>query len=81
MVDALRAGVTTYGTFDRDAPYGDGSTPLKPAPKPFEDPSQVPYGGSPPMLMYVMAHCTQRTSFVVLFCPGLPLTKALPFAC
>ena len=25
MVDALRAGVTTYGTFDRDAPYGDGS--------------------------------------------------------
>ena len=79
MVDALRAGVTTYGTFDRDAPYGDGSTPLKPAPKPFEDPSQVPYGGSPPMLMYVMAHCT---SFRLgLFCPGLPLTKALPFAC
>ena len=37
MVDALRAGVTTYGTFDRDAPYGDGSTPLKPADELGED--------------------------------------------
>ena len=82
MVDALRAGVTTYGTFDRDAPYGDGSTPLKPAPKPFEDPSQVPYGGSPPMLMYVMAHCTQAKGVSPRpALPGFSLTKALPFAC
>ena len=82
MVDALRAGVTTYGTFDRDAPYGDGSTPLKPAPKPFEDPSQVPYGGSPPMLMYVMAHCTQANGVSPRpALPGFSLTKALPLAC
>eukprot|EP01051_Picozoa_sp_SAG22_P002603 SAG22_NODE_118_length_19263_cov_16.155813_15_plen_519_part_00 len=67
MVDALRAGVTTYSTFDTAAPYGDGSTPLVPRPKPIEvDPPA--YGGAPPMLMYVMAHFPVRT-------------KALPFCC
>jgi hypothetical protein len=55
MVDALRAGVTTYSTFDKAAPYGDGSAPLVPRPKPIEvDPPA--HGGAPPMLMYVMAH-------------------------
>ena len=55
MVDALRAGVTTYSAFDPVSPYGDGSAPLVPLPKPIEaDPPD--YGGLPPMLMYVMAH-------------------------
>ena len=56
MIDALRAGVTTYSTFDEVSPYGNGTVPLAPVPKPFEVPELVPYGGSPPMLMYVMAH-------------------------
>ena len=56
MIDALRAGVTTYGSFDQTAPYGDGSQALVPVPKPLEIPELVPYGGAPPMLMYVMAH-------------------------
>ena len=48
----------------------------------FEDPSQVPYGGSPPMLMYVMAHCTQANGISPRpALPGFSLTKALPFAC
>jgi hypothetical protein len=51
MVDALRAGVTTYATFDMEQPYGNGTTPLAPIPKPYEVPELVPYGGSPPMLM------------------------------
>lgn len=56
MVDALRAGVTTYSSFDEALPYGDGTVPLTPVAKPFEVPELVPYGGSAPMLMYVMAH-------------------------
>ena len=56
MIDALRAGITTYGSFDAASPYGDGSQALLPIPKPHEVPELVPYGGSPPMLMYVMAH-------------------------
>jgi hypothetical protein len=56
MIDALRAGITKYGTFDQAAPYGDGSRALVPVPKPYENPALVPNGGSPPMLMYVMAH-------------------------
>jgi hypothetical protein len=46
MIDALRAGITKYGTFDQAAPYGDGSRALVPVPKPYENPA----------LMYVMAH-------------------------
>ena len=58
MVDALRAGVTSYGEFNPVAPYGNGSQPLRVVPKPLEVPSLVPYGGAPPILMLVMAHCT-----------------------
>jgi hypothetical protein len=55
MVDALRAGITTYATFDEAQPYGNnGSSPLVPQPKPYEVPELVPYGGSPPMLMYLL---------------------------
>ena len=55
MVDALRAGITTYATFDEAQPYGsNGSSPLVPQPKPYEVPELVPFGGSPPMLMYLL---------------------------
>ena len=60
MVDALRAGVTSYGEFTPVAPYGNGSQPLRVVPKPLEVPSLVPYGGAPPILMLVMAHCTNH---------------------
>ena len=60
MVDALRAGVTSYGDFSPVAPYGNGSQPLRVVPKPLEVPSLVPYGGAPPILMLVMAHCTNH---------------------
>ena len=56
MIDALRAGITKYGTFDQAEPYGDGTQALVAVPKPYEIAASVPNGGSPPMLMYVMAH-------------------------
>ena len=67
MVDALRAGVTSYGEFDPVAPYGNGSQPLRVVPKPLEVPSLVPYGGAPPILMLVMAHCTNRHASAIVF--------------
>ena len=63
MVDALRAGVTTYGDFNTSDGHFGYSQPLEPVPKPMEiSPSisennpHLAYGGSPPILMYVMAH-------------------------
>eukprot|EP01051_Picozoa_sp_SAG22_P014424 SAG22_NODE_1750_length_3660_cov_2.073013_3_plen_121_part_00 len=79
MVDALRAGVTSYSDFDPVAPYGNGSQPLRIVPKPLEVPSLVPYGGAPPILMLVMAHCECRHGSSVLshltFCLLIPHTR------